>query len=163
MNALDWTIVALLAISVLLGVWRGFVREVLSLAGWVVGLWLALRYASTLGESLPFELEWPGARTAIAALVIVLGCVVAAALAAWLIGKFMNAVKLTGTDRLLGALFGLARALIVLWLLVLVASRTALAQQPLWRDSVLVPHAEAAVRFAAPWLPSSLSASGTRT
>lgn len=158
MNPIDWVIVAVVALSVLLGVLRGFVREVMSLAGWVVGIWLAITQATALGRLLPMDLPWPGARTALAALAIVLGCVVAAAIIAWIIGKFLSAVKLSGTDRFIGALFGLLRAMLVVVLAVFFAGRTALAQQPLWRDSILLPHVEAAVRLAAPLLPPPVTA-----
>jgi membrane protein required for colicin V production len=155
LNSLDWAIVAVVGVSVLLGVLRGFVREVLSLAGWVVGIWLALRYASALGRQLPFDLPWAEARTAIAALAIVVGVLLVAGLIAWVLGKLLAAVKLSGTDRLLGAFFGLLRAALVVMLFTVFGGRTALAQQPLWRESLLIPLAEAAVRFASPLLPLS--------
>jgi membrane protein required for colicin V production len=156
MNALDWAIVGVTAISVLLGVWRGFVREVLSLAGWIVGIWLAIRFAPALGRGLPAEVALVEVRIAVAAVAIVVGALVVAAILAWLIGKLMSAVRLSGTDRLLGAVFGLLRAALILLLLVLFAGRTALASQPLWRESQLLPHVEAAVRLAAPLLPPAL-------
>ena len=160
MNAIDWAIVAVIAVSVLLGALRGFVREVLSIAGWVAGIWLALRYAADLGRALPLDLPWPEARTALVAVAIVVATLLAAGLVAWIIGKLMSAVKLTGTDRMLGALFGLLRAALIVLLVALFAGRTALAQQPLWRESLLLPLVEAAVRFASPLLPSSLSERG---
>jgi membrane protein required for colicin V production len=153
LNAIDWAIVAVIAVSVLLGVLRGLVREVLSIVGWVAGIWLALRYANEIGRALPFDLPWPEARTALAALAIVIGAVLAAGLLAWIIGKLMSAVKLSGTDRMLGALFGLLRGLLIVLLVALFAGRTALAQQPPWRESLLLPLVEAAVRFASPLLP----------
>lgn len=160
MNEIDWAIVAVVALSVLLGILRGFVREVLALAGWVIGIWLALRFASALGRELPFDIPWSEARTALAAFAIVLGSLVAAGLVSWLIGKLLKAAKLSGTDRFLGALFGLLRAALIVLLVALFAGRTALAQQPLWRESLLLPHVEAAVRFAAPLLPPPVVAGG---
>ena len=160
MNEIDWAILAVVALSVLLGVLRGFVREVLALAGWIVGIWLALRFAPALGRELPFDLPWEEARTALAAVAIVLASLLGAGLIAWVIGKLLKAVKLSGTDRFLGALFGLLRALLIVLLVALFAGRTALAQQPLWRESLLLPHVEAAVRFAAPLLHPTLAARG---
>lgn len=156
MNPVDWIIVGIVALSVLLGVLRGLVREVMSLAGWIVGIVLAIRYAVPLGRELPVDLAVAEVRTGLAALAIVLGTVLAAGLLAWLIGKLLAAVKLSGTDRLLGALFGLVRAALIVLLAVLFAGRTAVAQQPLWRESLLLPHLEAAVRFASPLLPPAL-------
>jgi membrane protein required for colicin V production len=157
MNAVDWAIVAVVAISVLLGVWRGFVREILALVGWIAGIWLAIRYAPVLGRELPAELAMIEVRIGLAALAIVLGTLIAAGILAWLIGKLLSAARLTGTDRFLGALFGLLRALLIVLLVVLFGGRTALANQPLWRDSQLLAQVEAAVRFAAPMLPPALA------
>ena len=63
LTPVDWTIAAIAGVSIGLGLWRGFMREVLSLAGWVAGLWLALLHAVPLGERFPFDLPWPAART----------------------------------------------------------------------------------------------------
>lgn len=156
MNPLDWAIVAVVGLSALLGLWRGLVREVFALAGWVVAIWLALRHASTLGAALPFDPGMPSVRTAVAALVIVVGVLIVATLMGWLLGKLLAAVKLGPLDRSLGGLFGLARGLLIVLVLVFLGSRTALAQEPLWRGSTLLPHVEAAVRFAAPHFPPLL-------
>ncbi len=160
MNLIDWVIVAVVATSVLFGLLRGFVREVLSLAAWIGGVWLAVVYAAPLGRALPFEQLVPELRTALAALAIVLAALLAAGVVAWLIGKLLAAVRLSGTDRLLGGLFGLARAALIVLVVVLFAGRTAAAQQPLWRESLLLPHLEAAVRSASGWLPPALAGRG---
>ena len=62
LTPVDWTIAAIAGVSIGLGLWRGFMREVLSLAGWVAGLWLALLHAVPLGERFPFDLPSPPAR-----------------------------------------------------------------------------------------------------
>ena len=153
MNWIDWAIVGLLAASVLFGVLRGLVREVLALAGWIAGILLALRFAGPLGAGIPLDLP-AAVKAALAGAAILIGVVIAAALASWLIGKLLAAVKLSGLDRMLGALFGLLRGALIVLGVVLFAGRTTLAQQPPWRESKLLPHFEAAVRFAAPLLPS---------
>jgi len=157
MTLVDWMIAAVVGLSMLFGVVRGFVREVLSLAGWIAGIWLAIVYSVPAGNALPIDLGAAEARTAVAALAILLATLLASGLLAWLVGKMLAAVRLTGADRLLGALFGLARAVLVLLVVVLFAGRTALAQQPPWRDSLLLPQVKAAVRLASPWLPPALS------
>jgi membrane protein required for colicin V production len=161
MNWVDWAIVVVLAGSVLFGVFRGLVREVLALAGWIAGIWLALRFAADVGARIPLDL--PAAfKVALAGAAIVVGVVIAAALAAWLIGKLLAAVRLSGLDRMLGALFGLLRGALIVLGVVLFAGRTTLAQQSPWRESMLLPHFEAAVRFAAPLLPSLPAQAMTR-
>lgn len=153
MNWIDWAIVGVLAASVLFGVLRGLVREVLALAGWIAGIWLALRFAAEVGAQLPLDLP-AAVELALAGAAIVIAVVIVAALAAWLIGKLLAAVKLSGFDRMFGAFFGLLRGALIVLGVVLFAGRTALAQQSQWRESILLPHFEAAVRFAAPLLPA---------
>lgn len=156
-TVIDWSIAAIAGFSIALGLWRGFLREVLSLVGWVAGLWLAVLHAVPLGERFPFDLPWPAARTALAALLIVIGCLVAAALIATLLRRLLSAVSLSGTDRLLGALFGAARAALLLLVLVFLAGRTSMVQQAGWKQSVLLPHVEAAVRFVTPLVAPALA------
>jgi membrane protein required for colicin V production len=157
LTPVDWTIAAIAGVSIGLGLWRGFMREVLSLAGWITGLWLALLHAAPLGERFPVDLPWPAARTALAALLIVIGCLVVAALVAMAVKRLLRAVSLSGTDRLLGAMFGAARAALLLLVLAYLAGRTSMVQQPAWKQSVLLPHVEAAVRFVSPWIAPHLA------
>jgi len=65
MNALDWIVVAVIGASILLGLLRGFVRETISLAGWIAGIWLAFRFAVGISASVPLAQDWPLARTAV--------------------------------------------------------------------------------------------------
>lgn len=160
MTTLDWIIAAVLALSALLGLWRGLMREVLSVLGWVVGIALAIRYAAPLGESLPRDFGWPALRTGLAALGIVVAAVFAAAALGWLIHKLMAVAKLSGTDRALGALFGLVRGVLIVFAVVFVASRTALAQQPAWREAKLLAPFDAGVRLIVPYLPPALTRGG---
>lgn len=149
----DWIVIALLALSILVGLLRGFIREVVSVVGWVVGAYLAVQFAVSLGARIPLEVEWPLAKTLLAGALIVVVCVFAAALIGWLLQRVLAAVKLSAADRILGGIFGLARGLLILGLLVFFAHDTAVAQQQFWRDSIVLPQAEAAVRFALKHLP----------
>ncbi len=164
MTPVDWAVVAIVVLSVLLGLIRGLLRELLSLAGWVVGIVLALRYASTLGSLLPFD-WWPQAKTTIAALAIVVGCVMVSVLLALALRELLKAVKLSGVDRVFGGLFGFARACVLIGVAVLLARGTTVVKQPLWTESLLLPHVgrvvEAAVRWMALPATSAVSASSS--
>jgi len=149
MSVIDWAILVALGLSILIGLLRGFVREVISILGWIAGLFLAIRFSAPLAQQIPLEIEWPIVKTLVAGALIVVACVFVAALLGWVMQQIMSAVKLTAADRLLGAMFGLARGLLVLGVLVFFAHDTTFARQAFWRDSALLPHVEAAVRFAA--------------
>jgi membrane protein required for colicin V production len=148
MNPLDWALLAIIVLSMLLGVVRGFMREVISLAGWAAGLWLAFLFAESVGALLPFAPGWPAARTAAAAVLIVVGCVFAAALAGWLVRELLKVARLSAADRTLGSVFGLARGVLIIALGVFVVRDTALYREPLWRESLVLPPIEAALAFA---------------
>ncbi len=155
LSTLDWTLLAVVLISTLWGLWRGLVRELVSLAGWILAIVLAVLYAQPLGRLLPFLRDWPEAQTAVAALLIGVLTVFAASLIGFIAHKLLASVKLSGADRALGALFGLARALLVVAVAVVLLARTGIAQEAFWRESKLVPLIEAGVAFALPWLPPS--------
>lgn len=154
-TSVDWIIATVALVSVLIGLLRGVTREIVSLAGWVVGLALAYFFAEQVGATLP--LEPPVLRTAIGALLILAGVLILAALLGALLRALMAAVKLSTLDRLLGAVFGLARAALVLGLAVLLASGTPVSRAGWWKESLLLPWLEAGVAFATPLLPESLS------
>jgi membrane protein required for colicin V production len=153
MTSFDWIIVAVLVASLLLGVWRGLMREVFSVAGWVAAVVLSLRFAVPLGLELPGDIAWAALRTTLAVAIIVVVCLFTAAGLGWAVHRFITAAKLSGTDRMLGAVFGLLRGILILFAVVYFTSRTAFAQQPAWRQALLVPAFEAGVRWLAPHLP----------
>ena len=156
MTVLDWIIVVALALSLLLGLMRGFVRELVSLAGWAIGILLALHFAADLGRIVPLPESWHGVRTAIAAVVLVVVCVLVAGAVGWFARRMMIAAKLSGTDRMLGALFGAVRGVVVLLAMVWFAHSTDVTTGTWWRQSALLPYAESALRSVAPWLPDSV-------
>src|SRR5512135_234009 len=109
MVALDWFFVVLVVISVLLGFMRGVVRELISLAGWIAGGYLAIRYASALAVYIPVAADWKLVNTLLAGVLIFLGCVFAAALLGWIVRQFLVKARLSMADRTVGALFGVLR------------------------------------------------------
>ncbi len=155
MTAVDWIIAAVVLVSVLVGLLRGVMREIVSLAGWVVGLALAFVFAERAGAALP--LDPPALRTAAAALLILAGVLILAALLGALLRALMAAVHLSALDRLLGAVFGFARAALVLGVAVLLAAGTPVPKTDWWKASLLLPWLEAGVAFASPLLPESLA------
>jgi membrane protein required for colicin V production len=148
----DWIIVAIVGLSVLLGVLRGLVRELIALCGLILAAWLAIQYAAAVGTRLPLGDAVPAARTLAAGMLIFIGVVFAAALLGWIVQKLLAIAKLSASDRALGAMFGLSRAVLLLMVGVYFLRGTSLAQESWWRESVLLPPLEAAVRFAAPHL-----------
>jgi membrane protein required for colicin V production len=142
----DWIIGAVVLVSVLVGLLRGVTREIVSLAGWVLGLVLAFFFAEQVGATLP--IEPPEIGTMIGGLLILAGVLVLAALLGAVLRALLAAVRLSTLDRLLGGLFGLARALLVLGVAVLLAGGTPVPKAGWWKESMLLPWLEAGVAFA---------------
>jgi membrane protein required for colicin V production len=152
MTPVDYVIVLLCVVSAGIGVWRGFVKEALSLATLLVAIWLAWRFAGLVEPALG---NWGGApevRTWAARVVVFVLVLVAGALIAWFARTLVRQSGLTGVDRLLGAGFGLLRGVLIVGLAVIILQFLELDQDGWWQDARLRPYAEqvaAAVRYYA--------------
>lgn len=157
MNALDYAWLAVLALSVLLGLWRGVIREMFSLAGWVAAFAAAMTFAGGAAAALPATLATPTVRTVLAFAVIFLAVLLVLSIAGMLVARLFHAAGLGLPDRILGAVFGFARGALILLVVVLAAAFTPLPTEPLWRESALTPALETAVLAAKPWLPAAIA------
>jgi membrane protein required for colicin V production len=132
---LDYAVIGVFAVSMALGAWRGLVREVVSLLGWVVAFLAANLLAGPLGPSMPDVIPTPELKVAAAYAAVFLGALVVTSLAGLLLSKIVSAVGLGGIDRTLGAVFGTARAALVVVAATLLAGLTSAPREPWWRDS----------------------------
>lgn len=148
---------AIVAASVLLGAWRGLVSEVLALAAWVAAFLAGRELAPGMAPVLAEWLKEPALQYAAAFAVIVVVVLLAVALARLALSKLLRAIGLGPLDRFLGAVFGVARGVLVVLLCVLVGGLTALPQQAWWRQAWLAPLLETAVLAAKPWLPPAVA------
>lgn len=157
---IDLAIATILVISILLGLWRGVVTEVLSLLSWVAAFLAARLWGSSFAHALTqwsLPPEDPLLRMALAFVLVFVFTLVLFALLNKLITQLLRAVGLGSLDRLLGGVFGGARGLIILWLIVLAAGLTELPQHPTWREARLTAPLETAVIAGKPWLPRALA------
>lgn len=152
----DYVVLGVVVLSLLIGVWRGVVGEILALAAWVAAFLAARMLAAQAGEMIAGGLEpvWQQVAGFVAVFVVVL---ILFALVRWLASLLLQAVGLAPLDRVLGAFFGIARGILVLWVVVLLAGVTTLPQQQWWRQALLAPPLETAVLAAKPWLPPDLA------
>lgn len=151
----DFFILGVVGISALLSLFRGLVREVLSLAGWGVACWAAFTFSGALAPVLTAQLSLPpSARVAVAFAALLVGVLFAFGILNFLIGKLISSTGLGGTDRMLGVLFGIARGLAIIVLLVVCAGLTPLPEDPWWQRSAFLPRLLPAARWAIEWLPA---------
>ena len=157
MTWLDIAVVGVLAVSVAWGIWRGFIREVISLAGWVLAFLAANAVAGPLGDALPTSLSSPEVRVLAAFLIVFIFTLSLATLAGMLFSKLLKAAGLGGLDRTLGGMFGLARGVVILLALTVAAGLTAAPRHPLWKESVGAGMLMRTVLQLKPWLPPRLA------
>jgi len=157
MTVFDYVVIAIVGLSILLSVIRGLVREVLALLAWVVAFLAANFFAGPLATLLPAEMSNVEVRLLVgfgAAFVVVL---LSMSLLAMFASKLVKNAGLGVEDRMLGGVFGLARGMLVVMVLVLLAGLTSLPKQTVWREAVL---SKPLVSFAGRvkvWLPGGLS------
>lgn len=138
MNLADGLILLTVVVSALIGVWRGFVREAFSLATWVAAFLIAGLFSPGMDALLAPHLATPSLRAALAFGSLFVLTLFVGALLNRLLGELVRITGLTGTDRVLGGLFGLLRG--VLLVIVLVGlGRNWFQHDPWWLHSALMP------------------------
>lgn len=147
----DLVVLGIIAISILVGAIRGFIKEAFSLAVWAAAFLVAFQYSGMLALELESHIELPSARTALAFAGLFLVVLLVGGLLTFLIGKLVEKTGLSGTDRLLGGVFGGIRGLVLVVALMLVAGLTPVPQDPWWQSSrsiqSLLPLAEWSAQF----------------
>ena len=151
MEYADYVIIAIIAISILVGAIRGFIKEAFSLAVWAAAFLVAFQYSGVLALQLENHIELPSARTSLAFGGLFLSVLLVGGLVTFLVGKLVEKTGLSGTDRLLGGVFGGVRGLVLVLVMMLVAGLTPVTQDPWWQQSrtiqSLLPLAEWSAQF----------------
>lgn len=153
----DLAILGVVALSAVIGLFRGFTREAIGLATWV----LAFLIAYTLAEPVAGLLEqWISVRsvrlaTAFGGLFIV--ALIIGAVVNYSVSKLVTKTGFAGTDRALGLVFGVLRGVAVLIVLVLLAGLTAVPRDQWWQDSIFIQRLQEGALIVRDWLPDDLA------
>lgn len=156
MTAFDFALLLVVALSMVISVIRGLVREVLSLASWIGAFFVAKYGAVVVASWLPGWVSHPGARLAVGFVLVMVAAVLLFSLVSMQIAKVVKITGLQGTDRALGALFGLARGIVIALTAVLLAGMTPLPKTRSWQEAMLSAPLEAAAGAVQPWLPPEI-------
>jgi membrane protein required for colicin V production len=153
----DWVLITLLVLSVLLGLWRGLMFEVLSVVGWVVAFFVAQAWADDVVPWLPIDRVAAPLQLAIGfALVFILVAFVGG-LIAWLVQKLVATVGLRPVDRVLGGAFGLVRGAVILLAIALVVTVTSMQTASWWSGSPTAGVLSQTLHSVKPLLPDPLA------
>jgi membrane protein required for colicin V production len=152
MTAFDYGVIVILLASLALGLWRGLIGEVLALLAWVVAGLAAWQFGPEIGPLITAIAD-PGLRVLAGYALVFIGVLIVLALVRLAVRGLLKVLGLTAVDRVLGVLFGVARGLLIVLILVAVGGMTSAPKQPWWVNARLAPPLETAVVAAKPWLP----------
>jgi membrane protein required for colicin V production len=140
MNVADWIIVAVIVISCVISLWRGFVKEALSMAVWVLAFFVAMTFAEAMNNFLADSIETASLRQITSFGILFILTLIVGSMVNFLVGELVKMTGLSGTDRLLGTVFGAMRGVIlVLAVLILAPPILHIDQDAWWRESALIP------------------------
>lgn len=134
----DYVIIGVVFISALIGLFRGFVKEAFSLGSWIVSIFIAIRFNQAFSVYLTDYIDVPSIRIATAFVILLLVALILGAMVSYLVSQIVDKTGLSGTDRFAGFIFGIARGVVVMAVLVLLAGLTPLPQDPWWVESTLI-------------------------
>ena len=157
MTGFDYVALTIVGASLLFGLWRGVVGEIIALVAWVLAIVGAVEFGSEAGRVAFAGIGDPALRTLAGCVAIVLGVLVLMALVRVVVRSLVKAAGLSVSDRILGMVFGLVRGVLVCMVLVGLGGMTSAPTQIWWRTALLAPPLETAVLVAKPWLPDDLA------
>jgi len=157
MNVIDYIILGILVISTGISFLRGFVREVLSLAAWILAMWIAVSFTPQVSVLIEHQINNESIRLVVAFLGLFIATLVVASLSNALIGQLVKKTGLSGTDRMVGLIFGLARGGVIVSVIVLVVGITEIPKEPWWQESMMLNHFETLAGWMKGNFPTDMS------
>lgn len=157
---IDAVIIGIIVFSLLVSLWRGFIREVLSLAGWVVAFFVASKFyphlsALLVNVDVVYLQNSEFLRNGVAAAILFIAVLIISGIVNALLAQLADKTGLTGTDRVLGAAFGVLRGVFIITAILFFTHRfTNFDQSDLWKESQLIPHFD----FIVDWFFEQLKA-----
>lgn len=152
LNWADFVLLGVLAISMAVGLWRGFVVEVLSLTVWIAAFWLSVGFGADAAAYLT-GVDEPSARLFLGYAGVFLVVLILGGGVTWAIGKLIANTGLSGTDRVLGLGFGLARGLVLACVAVMLLGFTPVPQDAWWSQSRFLPGVQRGAEWMVTFLP----------
>jgi membrane protein required for colicin V production len=164
MVTLDYIVLAILLVSAVVGVFRGFLREVFSVIAWILAVWLAWKFAPALAPKLGGVLKDPAYGVWAARGLILLPVVIAGYCLGAVVNHFVRLSMFSGLDRMLGFVLGLARGVVIVGIGIILAQAARLDAEDWWKDSRvaagMTPVASVLRGLAGDHLPSRLAGKG---
>src|SRR3990167_7214103 len=113
-NWADYSIIAVIVLSGLISLVRGFVREALSLVTWILAVWISITFATELSELFASQIQNTTLRYVVSFGLLFIMTLILGAMLNFLISQLIQKTGLSGTDRVLGVVFGIARCILLI-------------------------------------------------
>lgn len=136
----DFIVLGIILVSALISLVRGFVREAFSLAVWVLAFWVSWTFFRDLSLRMDPFITTPSVSLGVSFVILMILSLTVGGLVNYLVIRLINSTGLSGSDRFIGMIFGIARGVLFVAILVLLAGLTPLPEDPWWQQSVLIPY-----------------------
>ncbi|CAK0758300.1 membrane protein required for colicin V production [Gammaproteobacteria bacterium] len=156
MNLLDYAIFGFIVFSTLIGLYRGLVREILSIVALGASFWVAFVFNDDVAAMLQNYITLPSMRQVAAFAVLFFVMLLAMALLNYILVTVISLTDMSGTDRLLGMLFGVARGVVMIVVLVFLVGFTPFPKDPWWKDSQAIIQFQDMAHWSCQFLPLEL-------
>lgn len=154
MTGFDIAVIVVIALSALLGWWRGLMYELFSLIGWIAAYVVARTFSAQVLPYVP-DLGNDSIRSSLAFAALFISTLIVGAIAAWLLAKLARFAGLGGMDGKFGAMFGVVRGVLIVLALVWLGGLTNLPQQEFWRDAWSSKPLQQAALYAKDYVPEN--------
>ncbi|OGV77394.1 MAG: colicin V production protein [Methylotenera sp. RIFCSPLOWO2_02_FULL_45_14] len=157
MTSFDYAVLTIIGLSIIFSVMRGMVREMLAILGWVAAFYVGRTYTDQILPMMPVDIPTESLRVLAAFLVLFLATLLLTSLLGIALSAIIRKVGLGWLNRLLGAMFGVIRGLLIVCVLVFLAGLTSVPQDARWRNAMFSAPIEALVISILPWIPENIA------
>ena len=153
----DLIILGVIFISVVISLMRGFVKEALSLTGWLASLWVAMSFSSGMADLYISLIDDPTLRLLAAFVSLFVLSLIVGAIVNFFATQFIQRVGLTGIDRTIGGVFGFLRGILLVTIIVMLLGLTTLPKESWWDESFFMFRFEVIATWLKDLLPGEIA------
>ena len=157
MTSFDYTVFIIIGACIIISMMRGAVREMLSIIGWLAALYVAKTYSTQLVPLLPQDIPTDSLRILAAFLILFLGVLLVVSLLSIALSSVLEKIGLSWLNRFFGALFGFAKGLLIVCILVFLAGLTSIPKDVRWTNAMFSSPLEALVKATLPFMPQKVA------
>lgn len=157
MTLFDYIVLTIVGLSIILSVMRGLVKEVLSIFAWFAAFYVGRTYTDQILPLIPLDVPTESLRVLAAFLVLFVATLLLSTLLAIAISAIFKKIGLGWLNRVLGAVFGTFRGVLIVCILVFLAGLTEVPKDARWKNAMFSAPIEALVISLLPWLPEGIT------